>query len=49
MKSYMERQVLEKKNAFLSYDDVDGRRLLNFGGIPILRTDALAVNEAAIS
>jgi len=48
MKSWLERQVLDTKNSFLSYDDVAGRRMLNFGGIPVLREDALAVNEAAI-
>lgn len=48
MQSFLERQLLNDKNPYLSYDDVDGRRQTSFGGIPILRTDALAVNEARV-
>jgi hypothetical protein len=46
--SFLDRQLLEAKNPYLTYDDADGRRMTRFGGIPILRTDALAVDEAAI-
>lgn len=46
--SFLDRQLLNDKNPYLSYDEVDGRRMTRFGGIPILRTDALAVDEAAI-
>lgn len=49
MRSFLERQLLNDKNPYLSYDDVAGRRQTKFGGIPILRTDALAVDEAAVS
>lgn len=48
-RSFFERQLLSTKNAFLSYDEADGRRMLRFGGVPILRTDALRVDEAAVS
>ena len=67
VKSYLERQVLNSKNSFLTYEEVAGRQFgsgagtergapssntprkqLNFGGIPCLRADALAVNEAAL-
>ena len=48
MRSFLERQLLNDKNPYLGYDMVDGKRQTSFGGIPILRTDALAVDEAAI-
>lgn len=48
MRSFLERQLLNDKNPYLSYEDVAGRRQTQFGGIPILRTDALAVDEAAV-
>lgn len=48
MKSFLERQLLNDKNPYLSYEQVAGKRMTSFGGIPILRTDALAVDEAAI-
>ena len=47
--SFLDRQLLNDKNPYLSYDEVDGRRMTRFGGIPILRTDALAVDEATVS
>jgi hypothetical protein len=48
MRSFLERQLLEDKNPYLGYDMDAGKRVTTFGGIPILRTDALAVDEAAI-
>jgi len=48
MRSFLERQLLNDKNPYLSYEQVAGKRMTSFGGIPILRTDALAVDEAAI-
>ena len=47
--SFLDRQLLNDKNPYLSYDEVAGRRQTQFGGIPILRTDALAVDEATVS
>ena len=48
MRSFLERQLLNDKNPYLGYDEVAGRRQTTFGGIPILRTDALAVDEAVV-
>ncbi len=48
IRSMLERQLLDAKNPYLSYEEVAGRRLPAFGGLPILRTDALAVDEAAV-
>jgi hypothetical protein len=42
------RQLLNKKNAFLSYDDIGGRKVLNFDGVPIRRVDALNIQEARV-
>lgn len=48
VRSFLRRQLLQQKNAFLSYDEVGGRRVLNFGEVPVLRTDAMQVNEAQV-
>jgi hypothetical protein len=48
LRSFLERQLLNDKNPYLSYEQVAGKRMTSFGGIPILRTDALAVDEAAV-
>lgn len=47
--SFLDRQLLNDKNPYLSYDEVEGRRMTRFGGFPIHRVDALAVNEATVS
>ena len=44
----LRQQILEKKNAFLSYDDIAGRKILNFDGIPVRRVDALKADEARV-
>ena len=49
IQTYFRRQLLEQKNAMLSWDDIGGEKVLSFGGIPIRRTDALAVNETQVS
>ncbi|HEX8421169.1 MAG TPA: hypothetical protein VF638_14280 [Sphingomonas sp.] len=49
IRAFFRRQLTAQKNQFLSMDDVGGKRMLNFGEIPILRTDAMAVNEAQVS
>ncbi len=46
--SFLERQLLNDKNPYLGYDNVDGQRQVSFGGIPIKRVDALRVNEATV-
>lgn len=44
----LRRQLLNKKNGFLSLDEVGGRKVTVFDGIPIRRVDALNVNEARV-
>jgi len=46
--SMLRRQLVNKKNGFLSWDDIGGRRTLNFDGIPIRRVDAMNVQEARV-
>lgn len=48
-RSFLERQLLDDKNPYLGYDQVDGQRQVSFGGVPIKRLDALRVNEATVS
>lgn len=48
IQTYFRRQLLDQKNAMLSWDDIGGQKILSFGGIPIRRTDALAVNETQV-
>jgi len=44
----LRRQLVNKKNGFLSMDEIGGRKVLNFDGIPLRRVDALNVNEARV-
>ena len=48
IRSYLRRQVLNDKNAFMSWDQIGGKRVLSFGESPIRRTDALNTNEARV-
>jgi hypothetical protein len=48
IRAWMRRQLLNRKNQFLSYDEVGGRQVLSFDGVPVRRTDALNVNEAQV-
>jgi len=49
MQTFFRRQAVQQKNAFLSWDMIGGKEIGTFGGIPILRTDAMQVNEAQVS
>lgn len=48
IQTYFRRQLLDQKNAMLSWEDIGGAKILQFGGTPIRRTDALAVNETQV-
>ena len=48
IRSWMRRQLLNRKNQFLSYDEVGGRKILGFDNVPVRRTDALNVNETQV-
>lgn len=51
IQSFLQRQILNTKNAFLNWDTVgeSGKRMLSFGDVPIYRTDALKADEAAVT
>jgi hypothetical protein len=44
----LRRQLVNKKNGFLSWEEIGGRKVVAFDGIPIRRVDALNVNEARV-
>lgn len=44
----LRQQILEKKNAFLSLEEIAGRRVTVFDGIPVRRVDALKADEARV-
>lgn len=45
---FLRRQILHGKNMFLSLDEVAGRKVTMFDGIPVRRVDALNVDEARV-
>lgn len=45
---YLRRQLVNKKNGFLSWDEIGGRKVMSFDGIPIRRVDAMNVQEARV-
>lgn len=46
--TYLRTQLLEKKNAFLSWEEMAGRKVMHFGETPIRRVDALDIDEARV-
>ncbi len=48
LRAYLRRQMQQQKGAFMSWDDQGGKRVLNFGEVPVRRTDALNVAEARV-
>lgn len=48
LRAFMRRQILEKKNNQLSWDEMGGKRIMNFGEIPVKRTDVLNTNETQV-
>lgn len=49
IKSILRRQVLNSNNVRISMDEVAGKKVMTFDGIPVKRTDALLITEATIS
>lgn len=47
--SYLRRQISNKDNVNLSLDDVAGKKVMNFDGIPVRKCDALLNTESAVS
>lgn len=48
IRSFLRRQILNKNNVNLTFDDVAGKKVLSFDGVPVRKTDALLETEAAV-
>jgi len=46
--TFLRRQMVSQKNTFLSWEEIGGKRITSFDGIPIRRSDALNVDEARV-
>lgn len=49
IKSMLRRQILNKSNVNLTWDNVSGKHVLNFDGIPVQKVDAILSTETAVS
>ena len=49
VRSFLRRQINNKSNLNLTYEDFEGRRTLTFNGNPIRKTNALIATEALVS
>lgn len=46
--AFLRRQLLQDKNAFMSWSEMGGQRVMTFGEVPVRRTDALNVEETEV-
>lgn len=49
IRSFLRRQILNKDNVNLTFENVAGKRVLSFDGVPVRKTDALLETEATVS
>jgi hypothetical protein len=49
VRSMLRRQIVNKSNVHLSLDEVAGKKVMTFDGIPVRRCDKIVSNEATIS
>ena len=49
IRSYLRRQITNKDNVWLNMDEVAGKKVVTFDGIPVRRCDAILNTESAIS
>lgn len=49
IKSFLRRQMANKTNARLSFDEVMGKHVLSFDGVPVRRVDQISNAETALS
>ncbi len=49
VRSFLRRQINNKANMNLTMDDFEGKRVLQFDGIPVRKTSALTATEATVS
>lgn len=48
VRSFLRRQILNKNNVNLTFENVSGKRILAFDGVPVRKTDALLETEAVV-
>ncbi|MFL6728053.1 MAG: major capsid protein [Sphingomicrobium sp.] len=48
VRAFFRRQLLQRKNQFLSWDEIGGKRIMSFNEVPVRRTDALNVSETQV-
>jgi hypothetical protein len=49
VRSYLRRQIRNANNVQISMDEVAGKKVLTFDGIPVRRTDALLATETSLN
>lgn len=49
IKSYLRRQITNKANVNLTFDNVAGKHILSFDGIPVKKVEAILNTEAKVS
>lgn len=48
LQTYFRRQLLHNKNTMLSWSEIGGEKVMDFGGVPIRRTDVLETAETEV-
>ena len=49
VRTYLRHQILAKSNVNLTYENVAGKRIVAFDGIPVRRNDQILLTEATVS
>lgn len=49
VRSFLRRQIVNKDNVMLSMDQVAGKKVLTFDGVPVRRVDAILNTEATVA
>jgi len=49
IRTWFRRQLLNRKNQFLGWDEIGGKKIMTFNEVPVRRTDALNVAETQVS
>lgn len=49
IRSFLRRQITNKDNVHLALDEVAGKKVVTFDGVPIRKTDAILNTEAAVA
>ena len=49
IRSFLRRQIKNSNNVHLSMDEVAGKKVLSFDGVPVKKCDAILNTEAVVS